>query len=127
MFDNWKSQEGLANGQWIDLEFPVPVFVRTVRLYGARDGTLVRRATVRLYTNTSRTTQAASAEGTDLAQTGTDVGFADVAAQVVRVSFDTVQGSHASLAEIEVISAGGPAAVVSAAPKAPSGVRVVVP
>jgi hypothetical protein len=128
--EHWRSQQGLTTGQSVDLEFPVSVIVRTVRLYGSSDGTLVRRATVRVFSDTARSNQIGQAEGADIARTGTNVAFADLTARVVRVTFDSVQGTAASLAEIEVIAAGGgtsttePPPTSGGRPSAPRGVRV---
>jgi len=104
-------------GQWIELAFPVPVSVRTVRLYDPRTGDEagssihVAQATVRLYADAAASDLVGSAITSDIAVTGTDVGFADVPARVVRVDLDAVSGTFyglaiASLAEIEVIARG---------------------
>jgi len=104
-------------GQWIELAFPVPVSVRTVRLYDPRTGDEagssihVAQATVRLYADAAASDLVGSAITSDIAVTGTDVAFADVPARVVRVDLDVVSGTFyglaiASLAEIEVIARG---------------------
>jgi len=124
VYDNWKSQEGLSIGQWVDLEFPVPIVVRRVRLYGARDGTLVTQATVRLYQDAARTNLVGQRQSTQVVRTGTDVPFSDLTARVVRVTFDSVQGTHATLAEVEVVGAGSS---VAPPPAPPTNFRLVTP
>jgi hypothetical protein len=119
-FDHWRSPAGATAGQWAELEFPVPVLVRTVRLHAPGDGVQVDEATVRLYPDTGRSSIVASATSGRVVSTGTDVPFADVQARVVRVEFTRVQGPHTSLAEIEVVAAGvgDVAPTVPAAPRA---------
>jgi hypothetical protein len=113
----WTSANGQTQNQWIELVFPVPVTVRTVRLYGPRQGDIansslmVNQATVRLYSDSGGTTQVASFTTGQLAVSGTDVPFADIRARVVRVEFNNVSGRFfgarvAGLAEIEVIARG---------------------
>ncbi len=115
----WNSAPGEpANGQWVRLSFPVPVRVRTVRLFNPRFGdeansTLqVHAATVRLFADPGATQQIASQSITqDLAVTGTDVPFADLLARAVEVEVDAITGTFygiplASLAEVEVVGRG---------------------
>ena len=105
------------DGQRIDLVFPVPVSVRTVRLYDPRPGDEasssihVAQATVRLYSDEAASNLVGTALASDIAVAGTDVAFADVVARVLRVDLDDVSGTFyglaiASLAEIEVIARG---------------------
>jgi hypothetical protein len=105
-FNHWKSAAGRTTGQWAELEFPVPVLVRGVRLHGPRDGVTVSGTSVHLYADLARSTRVASATSGPVAEGGTDVAFPDARARVVRVEFTSVQGPHTSLAEIEVIAAG---------------------
>jgi hypothetical protein len=116
-WDYWRSvPDQDANSQWIEFTFPVPITVRTVRLYNARFGdqgnsTLqVHSATVRLYSDQNGTVEVASQEvNQDLSVVGTDVAFDEVLTRVVRVEINNVSGTFygetvASLAEIEVIA-----------------------
>jgi hypothetical protein len=106
-FDHWKSHPGLAaNAQWVQLEFPVPIAVRTVRLYAARDGVVVQGATVRLYGDDTKVAILAERPSAPVIEQGTDVAFGDIVARVIRIDLTDVRGDHASLAEIEVIGAG---------------------
>lgn len=113
----WTSSAGQTQNQWVELVFPVPVTVRTVRLYNPRSGgeanssVQVQSTTVRLYSDANATNQVASASSGALSVQGTDVGFADVQARVVRVEITGVSGTFygaqvASLAEVEVIARG---------------------
>ncbi|MFN0062976.1 MAG: TolB family protein [Myxococcaceae bacterium] len=113
----WTSANGQTNGQWVQLTFPVPVTVRTVRLYNPRSGgeanssVQVNAATVRLYSDAGATTQVAAQSTGALAVGGTAVPFADVQALAVRVFIDSVSGTFygagvASLAEVEVFARG---------------------
>jgi len=114
----WNSDPGEPqDGQWIELVFPVPISVRSVRLYDPRPGDEanssihVAQATVRLYADADASDLVGQGVATDVAVGGTDVAFADVAARTVRVDLDQVGGTFyglavASLAEIEVIARG---------------------
>jgi len=114
----WNSDPGEPqDGQWIELVFPVPVSVRSVRLYDPRPGDEanssihVAQATVRLYADANASDLVGQGVATDVAVGGTDVAFADVVARTVRVDLDQVGGTFyglavASLAEIEVIARG---------------------
>ncbi|GAB4211163.1 MAG: hypothetical protein OHK0022_45400 [Roseiflexaceae bacterium] len=116
----WSSQPGQpAAGQWVQLTFPVPVDVRTVRLYNPRPGDeaasslQVRQATVRLYADEAATQEVGAATVRDVQLSGSEATFEEVRARSVRVYLDEVQGSFygaevASLAEIEVIARGAP-------------------
>jgi WD40-like Beta Propeller Repeat len=106
-----------ASGQWVQLTFPVPVTVRTVRLYNPRPGDeansslLIGSATVRLYSDAAGTQQIASQSAGPLSVIGTDVAFHDVKARVVRVELSSISGTFygahvAGLAEVEVIARG---------------------
>ena len=107
-----------ANGQWLQLTFPVPISVRTVRLYNPRFGEAERanvqihRVTVHVYSDAAGTIEVGHATlQQDLAVTGTDITFADIQARVVKVVLDNVTGTLdgktvAALAEIEVIARG---------------------
>jgi hypothetical protein len=115
----WNSSPGEpADGQWVQLTFPVPVTVRTVRLYNPRFGDSansslqIHQATVKLFSDTSATTQiAAQTISQDIEVTGTDIQFSDIQARVVRIEIDDISGTFygialASLAEVEVIARG---------------------
>lgn len=105
----WKSNSGqAATSQWVQLTFPVPVTVRTVRLYNlpANFQIKVNDATVRLYSDTAATNQVAIKTSGSLAGSGTNVPFADVRARVVRIEFSSVTGNTAGLAEVEVVARG---------------------
>ncbi|MCC7035525.1 MAG: PD40 domain-containing protein [Acidobacteria bacterium] len=126
-FDYWRSQSGQSpTNQWVQLTFPVSVYVRTVRLWGASDLSTVGNTTVQVFSDPSATSLAAQAASGPVADGGTDVGFADVPARAVRVVFSQVTGAQASLAEIEVIAAGGPGSTVPL-PSAPTRLRIIVP
>lgn len=125
----WNSAPGQSQDhQWVALEMPVPVTVRTVRLWNPRPGDeagstiAVNAATVRLFSDTAGAHEVASAAATSLSPDGTDVAFADVVARRVRVDLDDVSGtfyglSIASLAEVEVIARGE--AIAAPEPAAP--------
>lgn len=113
----WTSATNQTNNQWIQLTFPVPVTVRTVRLYNPRTGgeanssIQVGQTTVRLYSDANAHTEVASNTTGPLTVTGTDVGFPDVRVRSIRVEIDQVSGtfygaSVASIAEVEVIARG---------------------
>ncbi len=112
----WSSTPGQYQNQWVQLTFPVPVTVRTVRLYNPRQeagnsSIVVQQATVRLYSDSAATNQVASAITGQLAVAGTDVPFNDVLVRAIRVEINNVTGNFlgaraASLAEIEVIARG---------------------
>jgi hypothetical protein len=113
----WTSAHGQTANQWIQLTFPVPVTVRTVRLYNPRQGDEanssinVGQATVRLFSDAAGNIEAARQVSGALSTDGTDLSFDEVQARVVRVEFDRVTGSFygvdsVGLAEIEVIARG---------------------
>jgi hypothetical protein len=113
----WASAAGQTQNQWVELVFPVPVTVRTVRLYNPRFGDeanssiQVTGAKVTLYSDAGATAQVATANAGQLAVSGTDVAFSDVKARVVRIDITGVTGTFygsklASLAEVEVIARG---------------------
>ncbi|MFZ5883703.1 MAG: DUF7402 domain-containing protein [Chloroflexota bacterium] len=106
----WLSREGQnPNTQWLQLTFPVPVTVRTVRLYdmpASESNVNVNNTTVRLYSDAAGKNQVASKTSGALSESGTDVTFNDVRARVVRIEFTSVSGSTAGLAEVEVIARG---------------------
>lgn len=119
--DYWRSAPGQATGQWVELTFPVPVTVRTVRLYnprvdqdvyGNQCNVQVLGATVRLYADTGATSELANQTVGTLTTAGVDATFADVPnVRVVRVEIGATTGTFngepaASLAEIEVIAHG---------------------
>lgn len=87
----------MAN-QWVKLTFPVPVTVRTVRLYNPRQeagsvNIAVQQATVRLYSDYAATNQVAMATTGPLAVSGADVPFNDVLVRSIRVEIDSVTGT----------------------------------
>jgi len=106
------------NGQWARLVFPVPITVRTVRLYNPRFGDeansslQVHQATVDLCADAGCAVILATQTASNLTVAGTDVAFADVVGvQAVRATLTDVSGTYygmhnASLAEIEVIAKG---------------------
>jgi hypothetical protein len=105
------------DGQWIELAFPVPVSVRAVLLHDPRPGDEassslhVEHATVKLYADAAAGTLVAQAQASDIAVTGTQVAFDDVAVRVVRIELDDVSGTFyglavASLAEVEIVARG---------------------
>jgi hypothetical protein len=106
----WLSRDGQnPNTQWLQLTFPVPVTVRTVRLYDmpASDSSVnVNNTTVRLYADSAGKTQVASKTSGALSESGTDVTFNSVPARVIRIEFTSVSGTTAGLAEVEVIARG---------------------
>lgn len=113
----WTSAPGQVQNQWVELVFPVPVTVRTVRLYNPRQGDeansslVVHQATVRLFSDSAGNVEVARATTGQLSVSGTDVPFNNVRARVVRVELDQVSGTFfgsrvAGLAEIEVIARG---------------------
>jgi hypothetical protein len=115
----WNSSPGqAADGQWVQLTFPVPITVRTVRLYNPRFGDeansslQIHQATVKLYSDAAATNQVASQTvSQDIAVTGTDVNFSELQVRVVRIEIDDISGTFygmaiASLAEVEVIARG---------------------
>ncbi len=113
----WTSATNQTTNQWIQLTFPVPVTVRTVRLYNPRPGdeanssVQVGKATVRLYSDPGAQSEVASGVAGALAVSGTDIDFADVRVRAIRIEIDQVSGTFygarvASLAEVEVIARG---------------------
>lgn len=118
----WGSDPGQPrNGQWVRLEFAVPIKVRTVRLYNPRFGdeansTLqVTNVTVTLCSDTACANVITSKTvAGNLSVSGTDISFADVPnVRAVRVTLNNTTGtfygmSITSLAEIEVIGSGAP-------------------
>jgi hypothetical protein len=116
--DYWSSTPGqAANGQWVQLTFPVPIEVRTVRLYNPRFGgqanssIQVHQATIRLYSDPAATQEVATQTATNLSVNGTNAHFNDVTVRSVRVYVDNVSGTFignqvAGLAEVEVIAKG---------------------
>lgn len=115
----WNSAPGAVTNQWVELEFPVPVVVRTVRLYNPRFGEeansslQVEGSVVKLFRAPGDTVESARESSGPLAVSGTDVRFPDVTARRIRVEITSVSGTFygarlASLAEVEVIAKGSP-------------------
>ena len=106
----WRSQSGQSpTAQWVQLTFPVPVTVRTVRLYNiprADSSIQVQEATVKLYSDAAARKQVARNSSGALSENGTDVTFNQVTARVVRIEINAVSGGVAGLAEVEVIARG---------------------
>lgn len=103
----WVSGSGSPNTQWVQLTFPVPVTVRTVRLYNpssADSSIAVQDATVRLFSDAAGTQEVASNNSGPLSGQGTNVNFNEVLAKVVRIQFNSVNGNAAALGEVEVIA-----------------------
>jgi PKD repeat protein len=113
---SWYSGSGQTAGQWVELTFPEPISVRTVRLYNVRltEGSTLQvlGATVRLGYPGSPDWIATQAVGA-LAVSGTDVSFPDVKARTVRVEVGSATGRSyngaqvVGLGEIEVIGRAG--------------------
>lgn len=107
----WVSKAGTdPKTQWVQLTFPVPVNVRTVRLYNipAADSAIkVQQATVKLFSDAAGTSLVATNTSGALTDNGTDVAFNNVSTRVVRVEFNSVSGGVAALAEVEVIARAG--------------------
>jgi hypothetical protein len=113
----WTSAPGQTANQWVKLTFPVPISLRTVRLYNPRSGgdanssLAVQGATIRLYSDAAGTVEVASQTVGALSVAGTDVVFNDIQARVVKVELTSVSGTFfgaqaAGLAEVEVIARG---------------------
>lgn len=111
----WSSAPGQTTNQWVQLTFPVPISVRTVRLYNPRqegDTDLVVQGTrVRLFSDAAATVQVAEKTTGQVATSGTDVAFNDVRVRAIRVEITGATGrvfgaQAVSLAEIEVIARG---------------------
>lgn len=111
----WRSDPAQnPNAQWVQLTFPIPVTVRTVRLYNPRSDAAmgmiqVNSALVRLFSDVAATQEVANAGVGALTVDGTEVTFADVTSRVVRIETTDVSGAFAgelaaSLAEVEVIA-----------------------
>jgi hypothetical protein len=114
----WSSSPALpGRGQWIQLEFPVPIRVRTVRLYSPASGGDAQ-SSLEISESVVRLLDDGHGERVDrrtgtLSPAGTDVGFDDIVTRVVRVEFTQLKGrfygaSVAALNEIEVIARGEP-------------------
>ena len=114
---HWTSTPGQdAETQWVQLTFPVPVTIRTVRLYslpkGNSNSLQILATTVQLFSDAAATQQVAVASSGNISATGTDVTFSEVRARSVKIAFNSVVGSDlqgnqvAGLAEIEVIARG---------------------
>jgi hypothetical protein len=119
IYHYWTSAFGQTEGQWVELTFPVPVVVRTVRLYNPRYGDeanaslTVNGVTVRLYSDPNGLQEVASSSAGQLSVSGTDLPFDDITAQVIRIEINNVTGTFyaavaAGLAEIEVIARRAP-------------------
>jgi len=104
----WLSGEGQnPNSQWLQLTFPVPVTVRTVRLYNipATESSIkVLNTVVSLYSDAAGSNQVVSNTSGVLSESGTDVAFNNVSTRVVRIQFTSVSGATAGLGEVEVIA-----------------------
>jgi len=105
----WVSKTGSPNTEWVQLTFPVPVTVRAIRLYNiasADSSIKVLDATVRLFSDAAGSVEVANKNSGALSDNGTNVNFNDVFARVVRIQFNSVNGSAAGLGEVEVIARG---------------------
>jgi hypothetical protein len=109
----WTSAPNQTQNQWIELTFPVPVTVRTVRLYNPRleanCNLQVNNATVRIYSDEAGSVQVAQQQSGPLQVSGTDLTFQEVTARVIRIELNSVSGTFygmnvAGLAEVEVIA-----------------------
>jgi hypothetical protein len=131
----WRSHPSQSpDGQWVGLRFPLPVRVRTVRLYNPPQSdtltTRVQSARVRLFADDGGQQEQASFTTGPISDDGTDVPFSDVVARMVGIEFLSVTGrtrymNVASLAEVEVI-ARGEGAVPCAAPGPPAALGASV-
>lgn len=111
----WTSAADQVDGQWATLTFPIPVTVRSVRLYGPRPDAasntslVVNAATVKLFADAAGTIEIVSRSVAAVAVEGTAAAFSDVPARMIRVDLNSVAGTFlgittAGLAEIEVIA-----------------------
>ncbi len=103
----WASAQGNPNTQWVQLTFPVPVTVRTVRLYNPASGdssVKVLDTTVRLFSDAAGTQEVASKSSGSLTDKGTNVTFNEVVVRTIRIQFNSVNGNAAALGEVEVIA-----------------------
>lgn len=112
----WRSDPAQSpTTQWVQLSFPTPITVRTVRLYNPRQDSngistiQITGATVRLYSDVAATQEIAQASVGALTVSGTDVAFDQITSRAVRVEITGVTGTFenelvASLAEVEVIA-----------------------
>lgn len=119
---NWVSTS--ATGQWVTLTFPVPITIRTVRLYDVRQGDSnnsslhVTGARVRVYADWAATQEIAVQTVGGISVGGTDVPLPTLPrARVIKVEITGATGtwsgsSVSGLGEIEVIARGGIAAGV---------------
>jgi len=130
----WASASGQRANQWVRLVFPVPIAVRSVRLYNPRTDTnssiQVQSATVQVCADAACTTAVATGATGPLATAGTSVALGEAVGRAVMVRIGTVTGtfygmSVASLAEVEVIGRGLDAPSGPAVPPPPTGVRIV--
>lgn len=116
----WFSRSGQsATTQWVQLTFPVPVTIRTVRLYNvpAVDRNIpVMDTAVRLFSDAAGTQEVANKPSGPLSENGTNVNFDNVLTRVVRVEFRAVNAGTAGLAEVEVIARGEDPGATSPAP-----------
>lgn len=110
----WNSASSQQSGQWVRLDFPVPIRVKYVRIYNPRQGDVancsirVNQTTVQLLQNNAVVTQRTSGP---VAVQGTVVLFKNVRCNAVKIFLDNVTGtfygSHlAALAEVEVVAKG---------------------
>jgi hypothetical protein len=111
----WRSANGQTSNQWVELTFPVPVTVRTVRLYNPRQeantNLKVGQTTVILFSDAAGTIEVGRKNSGALAVLGTNVDFNEITVRKVRIEINQVSGrvdgiTCASLAEVEVIARG---------------------
>jgi hypothetical protein len=114
----WYTPVAVTQHQWVNLNFPVPIKIRNVRLYnipygGSKNSSIqVHQVQVNLYADTMQTKLVAfKILSQDLSDTGTDVLFNNVVAQAVKVKILNVTGifstrARAGLAEVVVIASG---------------------
>ena len=100
----------------MQLVFPVPIRVQTVRLYGPEAGGVpqstleITDSVVRLLDDVNGSERASRAVH-NVRSSGTDVTFDGVVARVVRIEFNQLRGRFyganvAALTEVEVIARG---------------------
>lgn len=103
----WASASGNPSAQWVQLTFPVPITVRTVRLYNpaSEDSSIkVLDTTVRLFSDAAGTQEVANKSSGALTDKGANVNFNEVVARTIRIQFNSVNGNAAALGEVEVIA-----------------------
>ncbi len=110
----WLSQpEQSQSSQWVELTFPVPIKVRTVRLHNIPKNAglevQAQNATIQLYDNSDNmnaTNVIVSKPSGLLVGPVTEIPFNDVWTRTVRIELNSMAGDAAGLAEVEIIAQG---------------------